>query len=97
MDYEKEFKKVLLSQPHCILGKSGITTEFISNVAKLLKRYKVIKIKALKTIATKASPVKIAEVAEDLAIEISQLTNSYILDIRGRVFILSLYYPKKLS
>ena len=90
MDYEKEFKKVLLSQPHCILGKSGITTEFISNVAKLLKRYKVIKIKALKTIATKLN-------IKDLAIEISQLTNSYILDIRGRVFILSLYYPKKLS
>ena len=90
MDYEKEFKKVLLSQPHCILGKSGITTEFISNVAKLLIRYKVIKIKALKTIATKLN-------IKDLAIEISQLTNSYILDIRGRVFILSLYYPKKLS
>ena len=90
MDYEKEFKKVLLSHPHCILGKSGITTEFITNVVKLLKRYKVIKIKALKTIATKLN-------IKDLAIEISQLTNSHILDIRGRVFILSLQYPKKLS
>jgi RNA-binding protein YhbY len=88
MDFQKEFKKVLLSPPHCILGKSGITNQFISNVARLLKRYKVIKIKALKTIATKTN-------IKDLAIEISQLTNSHLLDIRGRVFILSRYSPKK--
>ncbi len=83
MDYQKEFKKALLTQPHCILGKSGITNEFINHVAKLLKRYKVIKIKALKTIASKSN-------IKDLALEISQLTNSGILDIRGRIFILSL-------
>lgn len=90
MDYQKEFRKVLISQPHCILGKSGITNEFISHVAKLLKRYKVIKIKALKTIATKLN-------IKDLAIKISQLTNSHLLDIRGRIFILSLQHTKKLK
>ncbi len=90
MDYNKEFKKVLLSQPHCILGKSGITNDFISHVDKMLKRYKVIKIKALKTIATKLN-------VKDLANEISQLTNSHLLDIRGRIFILSLKYTKKLN
>jgi RNA-binding protein YhbY len=83
MTYEKEIKKVLLSHPHCILGKSGITNEFISHVAKLLKRYKVIKIKALKTITTKLN-------IKELATEISNLTNSHLLDIRGRIFILSL-------
>ena len=88
MDYQKEFRKVLLSQPHCILGKSGITNEFISHVAKLLKRYKVIKIKALKNIATKLN-------IKDLASEISQLTNSHLLDVRGRIFILSLQSTKK--
>ncbi len=90
MDYQKEFRKVLLSQPHCILGKSGITNEFISHVAKLLKRYKVIKIKALKNIATKLN-------IKDLASEISQLTNSHLLDVRGRIFILSLQSTKKLN
>lgn len=82
MGYQKEFKKALLSPPHCILGKSGITNEFINHVAKFLKRYRVIKIKALKTIATKSN-------IKDLANEISQLTNSDLLDVRGRIFILS--------
>ena len=50
MDYQKEFKKALLSRPHSILGKRGISNEFIKHVMKLLKRYKVIKIKALKTV-----------------------------------------------
>ena len=82
MEYQKEFKKALLSPPHCILGKSGITNEFISHVAKFLKRYRVVKIKALKTIASKSN-------IKDLANKISQLTNSDLLDVRGRIFILS--------
>ena len=83
MDYQKEFKKALLSKPHCTLGKQGITEEFIQHVVKLLKRYKVIKIKALKTIASKSN-------IKSIASEISKLTNSYLLDVRGKIFILSL-------
>ena len=88
MDYQKEFKKALLSKPHCTLGKQGITEEFILHVSKLLKRYKIIKIKALKTIASKSN-------IKDIAIEISKLTNSYLLDVRGKIFILSLNPIKK--
>jgi RNA-binding protein YhbY len=88
MDYQKEFKKALLSQPHCSLGKRGITEEFILHVTKLLKRYKVIKIKALKTIASKSN-------IKDIALEISKQTNSYLLDVRGKIFILSLNPIKK--
>ncbi|MFX0029892.1 MAG: YhbY family RNA-binding protein [Candidatus Hermodarchaeota archaeon] len=84
MDYQKEFKKALLLKPHCYLGKQGITEEFILHVTKLLKRYKVIKIKALKTVASKSN-------IKDLALKISQLTNSILLDVRGKIFILSLY------
>jgi len=84
MDYQKEFKKTLLSQPNCILGKMGITKEFINHVKKLLKRYKVIKIKALKSVATKSN-------IKTLANKISQLSNSYLIDVRGKMFILSLY------
>ena len=83
MDYQKEFKKALLLKPHCTLGKQGVTEEFILHVTKLLKRYKIIKIKALKTIASKSTIDSIAD-------EISKLTSSYLLDVRGKIFILSL-------
>ncbi|MFX1235298.1 MAG: YhbY family RNA-binding protein [Promethearchaeota archaeon] len=82
MDYREEFKKVLLSRAHCNLGKSGITDDFIANVVKLIKQNKIIKIKVLKSIA-KTSDIN------NLANEISRLTNSYVLDIRGKQFILS--------
>ncbi|UCC21020.1 MAG: YhbY family RNA-binding protein [Promethearchaeota archaeon] len=88
MSYQKEFKKALLSQPHCILGKHGLSNEFISHVTKLLKRYKIIKIKALKSVATKSN-------IKEMAHKISKLTNSYLLDIRGRIFILSLFDIRK--
>ncbi|MFW9899551.1 MAG: YhbY family RNA-binding protein, partial [Candidatus Thorarchaeota archaeon] len=51
MVYTKEFKKILLSDPNAILGKKGITDEFINHINNLLNRYKIIKIKALKTVA----------------------------------------------
>ena len=82
MDYHEEFKRVLLTEPHCILGKKGITDEFINHVIKLLKRYKVIKIKALKSVATKSN-------IRDIANQISEHTDSYLIDLRGKTFILS--------
>ncbi|MFX1346780.1 MAG: YhbY family RNA-binding protein [Promethearchaeota archaeon] len=88
MDYQKEFKKALLTQPHCILGKRGITKEFTQHVSKLLKRYKVIKIKTLKTFASQSN-------IKDIALKTSKLTNSYLLDVRGKIFILSLEPIKK--
>ncbi|MFX0059213.1 MAG: YhbY family RNA-binding protein [Candidatus Hodarchaeota archaeon] len=84
MDYQEKFKKTLLSQPHCILGKKGITEDFIKHVASLLKKYKIIKIKALKSVATRSNIKQIAEM-------ISSLTNSNILDTRGRMIIISKY------
>jgi RNA-binding protein YhbY len=90
MDYQQEFKNVLLSQPHCILGKNGISTEFITHVLQLLKRYKIIKIKALRSIATRAN-------INELAKNISNLTNSHLLDVRGKIIILSKYNIEKLN
>ena len=90
MNYQKEFKKALLSHPHCILGKHGISDEFINHVVKLLKRYKIIKIKALKAVATKSN-------IEELAQKISKLTSSYLVDIIGKIFILSLYNIQKFN
>ena len=82
MDYTEVFKKVLLEEPHCILGKKGITEEFVTHVNALLKRYKVIKVKALKSVATKSN-------IKDIATQISERTNSFMLDLRGKTFILS--------
>ena len=82
MDYTEVFKKVLLEEPHCILGKKGITEEFVTHVNTLLKRYKVIKVKALKSVATKSN-------IKDIAAQVSERSNSFLLDLRGKTFILS--------
>jgi len=84
MDYQNKFKEVLLASPHCNLGKKGITDEFLDHVSKLLKRYKIIKIKALKAVATKSNIQQIAK-------EISELTGSRVLDVRGKMIILGKY------
>jgi RNA-binding protein len=82
MSYNEDFKKALLAEPHVILGKKGITDDFIQHVNVLLKRYKIIKVKALKSIATKNTVKKIA-------IQVSQATDSNLLDVRGFKFIIS--------
>ncbi len=88
MDYHEEFKKVLLGDPHCMLGKNGVTVEFLEHVSTLLKRYKIVKIKALKSIAENSD---IRALAED----IKEKTNAFLLDMRGKTFIISKYPLKK--
>ena len=82
MDYQDEYKRALISPPHCNLGKKGISEEFITHVSKLLKKYKVIKIKVLKSAISKSN-------IKDLAKQISIETNSHLIDVRGRTLILS--------
>lgn len=88
MDYTEVFKEVLMKEPHCILGKKGITEEFINHATSLLKRYKVIKIKALKSVANKSN-------IKAIATQISELTDSHLIDLRGKTFILSKQQIKK--
>ncbi len=80
--HQQNYKKVLRGQPHCMIGKNGITNEFINHVINLLKRYKIIKIKALKSVVNKSN-IKL------IASQISEATNSYLLDVRGFTFIIS--------
>lgn len=82
MDYQKEFNKVLLAKPHALLGKKGITDEFINFLIKLLKKYKIVKIKALKSVANK-------ENIKEIASQIANSTNSHLLDVRGKIFVIS--------
>jgi len=88
MSYQNEFKKVLLSSPHATLGKKGLTDDFLTHVQKLLKRYKIIKIKILKSIATKSNIAGFAD-------KISQATNSYVVDVRGKMIVISVNELKK--
>ena len=88
MDNHEDFKKALLSEPHAILGKNGLTPEFIKHVVGLLKRYKIIKIKALKSIASKTN-------IKDIAHSLAEKTHSYLLDLRGKTFIISKYQLEK--
>ena len=84
MGYTEDFKKVLLGDPHAILGKNGVTDDFVNHITKLLKRYRIIKIKALKTVANKSN-------IKQLAIQVIEATKSYLLDVRGKTFIISRY------
>lgn len=82
MGYNEDFKKVLLSEPHAILGKKGISNEFIDHIIKLLKKNKIVKVKALKSIASKDN-------IREMANQVAGLTNSHLLDVRGKIFIIS--------
>ena len=88
MSYQDQFKKVLLSSPHAICGRHGLTDEFLNHVQQLLKRYKTIKIKVLKSIATKSNIANFAD-------QIANATNCFVLDIRGNMIIFSVYEMKK--
>lgn len=88
MDYQQIFYNVLLSKPHVILGKKGITEDLINHIKKLVKVYKVIKIKALKTIVKKQNIKELANI-------ISEKTETYLLDVRGFTFIISKFQIKK--
>ncbi len=82
MSFQDKFKKVLLGPPHCNLGKNKITDEFIQHVSALLKKNKIIKIKALKSAVTDSD-------IDGIAKELSEATESNLLDVRGKTFILS--------
>ena len=82
----EDFKSVLIKSHHAVVGKKGIINNegFINHISKLLKKYKIIKIKALRSVATKSNIVELAN-------SISEATNAYLLDVRGRTFIISKY------
>ncbi|MBY8982871.1 MAG: YhbY family RNA-binding protein [Candidatus Lokiarchaeota archaeon] len=84
MDLKQKFREVLLEPPHCILGKKGLNDNkgFINHIEDLLKKHKIIKIKFLKTSTNEKS-------IEDLIKKITEETNSYLLDHRGRTIIIS--------
>lgn len=73
--------KVRLEPPKVRIGKNGITEGIIREVENVLKKDRAVKIKCLKVIPT--------DVARDIGKNIAQLTNSEIVDVRGKTIILA--------
>lgn len=67
--------------PKIRIGKRGITESIISEVEAILKKDQAIKIKCLKIVPTEG----IRAIAENIA----NLTQSNIIEIRGKTFILA--------
>lgn len=74
--------KVRLEPPKVRIGKNGITEGIIREVQNALKKDKAVKIKCLKVIPT--------DVARDIGKNIAKLTNSEVVDVRGKTIILVL-------
>ena len=88
MSYHQDFKEVLKEKPHSNIGKNGLTDNAVEHLMKLLKRYKTIKVKVLKSALSDSTLDEIAE-------EAVKKTNSHLLDTRGKIFILSSKHKNK--
>ena len=64
------------------IGKKGITESIIHEIENVLKKDKIIKIKCLQVVPS--------ESVKNIAKNISKLTNSRIVEIRGKTIILAL-------
>nr|MDO8080770.1 YhbY family RNA-binding protein [Candidatus Freyarchaeota archaeon] len=78
-----EIIKELRSEPATlILGKKGITEEFIEEVKRQLKRKRVIKIRTLKSVLAEQS-------MDELASAIAIKAKSQLLEARGYTMLLA--------
>lgn len=78
-----EMVKELRSEPATlILGKKGVTEEFVEEVKRQLKRKKVIKIRMLKSVLAEKS-------MDELASAIAIKANSRLLETRGNTMLLA--------
>ncbi|MHA1202887.1 MAG: YhbY family RNA-binding protein [Candidatus Heimdallarchaeaceae archaeon] len=73
--------KVRLESPKVRIGKNGITEGILREVQNVLKKDRAVKIKCLKIIPT--------DVARDISKNIAELTNSEVIEVRGKTIILA--------
>lgn len=79
----KDMVKEVRRQPaSIILGKNGITNDFIEEVKRQIKRKKMIKIKALRSVLSEKR-------MDEIASEIAAKTKSRLLETRGYTMLLS--------
>jgi len=89
MNLRNKYFDVLHSKALVNIGKTGINSEgLINHISKMLKKEKILKIHALKSVLVL---IDIKDLAELVKIK----TNSFLLDLRGHTFIISKYDIKK--
>jgi len=67
--------------PTILIGKEGATAQIVNEVAKQLNARKMIKVKILKTALKKIE-------TKEIAVKISEQTESELVDVRGHTFLL---------
>ena len=72
--------KIRHESPKIRIGKNGITEGIVTEVTAILKRDQIVKIKCLKVVPSSSTKA----IAENIA----KLTNSNLVEIRGKTFIL---------
>jgi RNA-binding protein len=67
---------------HAQIGKNGITEGVVEELKSLVKRHGIIKVSVLKALAELQSP-------SEIALEVERQTGFFLIEVRGRTFILS--------
>ena len=70
-----------IESPTVNIGKEGVTVQIVNEVAKQLNARKMIKVKILKTALKKIE-------TKEIAVKISEQTESELVDVRGHTFLL---------
>ena len=78
----RTIREVLQGRADAQIGKKGLSFSFIENIRSLLESHKIIKVKVLQMM----SKEEVLEIAKKL----SESTNSVVMEIRGRTFILKI-------
>ena len=77
----KEFRIRMQGPTDVQIGKAGLTSQIINQITTLLKRYRLVKIRALRNVPPELAINQLAE-------ESAKATMSQIGIIRGRCFLL---------
>ncbi|HMF33747.1 MAG TPA: YhbY family RNA-binding protein [Candidatus Lokiarchaeia archaeon] len=76
------FAQVVQGPIHAQIGKNGITDGVVEQLRTLTKRNGMIKVSVQKALAEIQSP-------SEVALEVERLTGCFLVEVRGRTFILS--------
>jgi len=74
--------EVLHGPIHAQIGKNGLTKSVVSQIQALVKKRGMIKVSVVKALAEVKTPSKVA-------LEAEQLTKCFLVEVRGRTFILT--------
>ncbi len=75
-------KEVLQGPFHAQIGKNGLTESVVAQLQELVKKRRMIKVSVLKALAEEKTP-------SEVALEAEKLTGCFLVEVRGRTFILS--------